>query len=203
MDNFHWAFTRDSKSFGETEVNLYRPKFVFFTRGLGRAKHQLASFELALRDANIAPFNLVTVSSILPRECKIINRETGVKLLEGKEGSVIYCVKAQSQTDEPRRMISSAIGMAIPKDNNQYGYISECHDYGKCESVIKDEAEDLAAFMLASTLGVPFDIDQAWDQKKEHFHLRKGQIIRTNSIACCASNKVGEWLTVISCAIFI
>jgi arginine decarboxylase len=37
---------------------------MFFTKGMGRHREQLTSFELALRDAGIAHVNLVTVSSI-------------------------------------------------------------------------------------------------------------------------------------------
>ena len=54
-------------------------KKIFFTKGVGKSKDQLTSFELALRDAGIAPLNLVTVSSILPPGVKIIPKSEGVK----------------------------------------------------------------------------------------------------------------------------
>ncbi|MCD6237506.1 MAG: pyruvoyl-dependent arginine decarboxylase, partial [Thermoplasmata archaeon] len=66
------------------------PEAVFFTRGVGRHKEKLQSFEMALRDAGIAKFNIVRVSSILPPNCKLISREEGLKRL--KPGQIIYCV---------------------------------------------------------------------------------------------------------------
>lgn len=48
------------------------PKKVFLTKGVGKHKEQLSSFELALRNAKIANFNLVRVSSIFPPGCKLI-----------------------------------------------------------------------------------------------------------------------------------
>ena len=41
-------------------------KEMFLTKGVGRHKERLSSFELALRDAGIAHYNLVSVSSIFP-----------------------------------------------------------------------------------------------------------------------------------------
>ena len=37
------------------------PKKIFFTKGVGKHKERLTSFELALRDAGIASQNLVRV----------------------------------------------------------------------------------------------------------------------------------------------
>jgi arginine decarboxylase len=50
---------------------LYVPKIMFLTKGKGLHKDYLTSFELALRDAEIADLNLVAVSSIKPPQCKI------------------------------------------------------------------------------------------------------------------------------------
>ena len=45
---------------------MYIPQSIFLTKGVGKSKEQLTSFEMALRNASIAPFNLVSVSSIYP-----------------------------------------------------------------------------------------------------------------------------------------
>jgi arginine decarboxylase len=50
------------------------PKEIFLTKGVGRHKYRLKSFEEALRKAGVAQQNLVSVSSILPPGCKIISR---------------------------------------------------------------------------------------------------------------------------------
>ena len=105
------------------------PKHIFFTKGVGIHKDKLASFELALRKAGIEKCNLVYVSSIFPPKCEIIPREKGTKLI--KPGQITFCVMARCDTKEPNRLISSAVGLAVPKDREHYGYISEHHSYGE------------------------------------------------------------------------
>ena len=104
------------------------PKRVFFTKGVGRHKHELQSFELALRDADIEQCNLVYVSSIIPPNCKIISKEKGVQDL--RAGEITYVVMSRNTTNEPNRLIGAAVGVAIPKDQSSYGYISEHHCFG-------------------------------------------------------------------------
>lgn len=177
------------------------PNKVFFTKGVGVHKDKLSSFELALRDAGIEKCNLVYVSSILPPKCRMLTKKRGVKLL--KAGQITFCVMARSDTNEPNRLISAAIGVAMPKDNESYGYLSEHHAYGNTARVSGEYAEDLAATMLASTLGIPFDPDLAWDERKQVYRA-SGHIFKTKNI--CQSfegNKNGLWTTVISAAVFI
>ncbi len=172
---------------------------MFFTNGVGTHKEQLRSFELALRDAGIEKCNLVHVSSILPPNCKIISRSEGVKLLI--PGQIAFCVLAQARSNEPSRLIASSIGCAVPKDENRYGYLSEHHAFGETEKVAGDYAEDLAAAMLASTLGVEFDEDKNWDEKKEVFKI-SNQIVHTTNVTQTCVIKKG-WSTVVSAGVFI
>jgi len=177
------------------------PKKVFFTKGVGVHKEKLASFELALRDAGIEKFNLVYVSSIFPPNCEIISKEEGLKEL--KPGEIIHCVMARSDTNEPNRLVSAAVGLAIPHDKNHYGYLSEHHDFGLKEDVSGEYAEDLAATMLATTLGIPFDPDKAWDERKQMYKA-SGKIFRTRHICQSAEgNKNGLWTSVLAVAVLI
>ena len=177
------------------------PKKIFFTKGAGVHKEYLTSFELALRDAGIAPFNLVTVSSIFPPNCKRISKEEGLKLL--KPGSVVHCVMARNSTNEPNRLIASSIGVAIPQDPNQCGYLSEHHPFGQTDQKTGEYAEDLAATMLATTLGLEFDPNTAWDEREQQYKA-SGKIIRTTNITQSAiGNKEGLWSTVIAAAVFV
>ena len=43
---------------------MYVPRMMFLTKGVGRHREKLASLELALRRAGIAPFNLIKVSIV-------------------------------------------------------------------------------------------------------------------------------------------
>ncbi|HRY60236.1 MAG TPA: arginine decarboxylase, pyruvoyl-dependent [Patescibacteria group bacterium] len=176
------------------------PKKVFFTKGIGSHKDKLASFEAALRDAGIQACNLVYVSSILPPKCKIISREAGLKEL--KPGQITFCVMARMETDEPNRVISSAIGLAVPKEKNNYGYLSEHHCYGVEAKESGDYAEDLAATMLATTLGVEFDPDTAWEER-EQIYKASGNIFRTSHVCQSGKGKNSLWTTVLAAAVFI
>src|SRR3982751_2764573 len=154
------------------------PTRLFFTKGVGKHKERLTSFELALRDAGIASQNLVRVSSIFPPHCKLLSRTQGQKYLS--PGEVVFAVVAETSSREPHRLVAASIGVAIPSDRNTYGYLSEHHSFGESEDQAGDYAEELAAEMLATTLGVEFDPDKSWDEKKEVYRLSK-QIVRTQN----------------------
>lgn len=177
------------------------PSRVFFTKGVGVHKDYLTSFEMALRDAGIAPYNLVTVSSIFPPGCKRISKEDGLKILY--PGQILYCVMSRNATNEPNRLIASSVGCAMPTDDTQYGYLSEHHSFGETDQKAGDYAEDLAATMLASTLGIEFDINTAWDER-ENLYKMSGKIVKTTNITQSAiGNKDGQWTTVLAAAVFI
>ena len=174
---------------------------MFLTRGVGRHKEQLASFELALRAAGVAEFNLVSVSSIFPPGCRIVTRRVGLRQLS--PGQIVFAVIARQATNEPNRLISSSIGVAIPNDKEQYGYLSEHHAYGVKGQVAGDYAEDLAASMLATTLGIEFNPDTAWDEREQLFKMSE-KIVRTSNITQSAiGNKDGLWTTVFAACAFI
>jgi arginine decarboxylase len=177
------------------------PKKLFFTKGVGKHKERLTSFELALRDAGIASQNLVRVSSIFPPRCKVITRKEGLKYLE--HGEVVFSVIAENSTREPHRLIVSSIGVAIPADRNTYGYLSEHHSYGETEEQAGEYAEELAAEMLATTLDVDFDPDKSWDEKKEIYRI-SNKIVRTSNYTQSAvGDKRGLWTTTIAAAVLI
>jgi arginine decarboxylase len=177
------------------------PKKIFFTKGAGRHKEKLQSFELALRDAGIQFCNLVNVSSIFPPGAKMIPREKGLKMLN--PGEITFCVMARNSTNEPNRLVGASIGCALPANKEEYGYLSEHHSFGETQEKVSDYAEDLAASMLASTLGIPFDADKAYDERREEFKI-SGKIVRTISTTQTAlGDKKGLWTTVLAAAVFI
>lgn len=176
------------------------PRSLFFTKGVGHHKDELRSFELALRDARIEKYNLVHVSSIIPPECKIVSAERGIDALHA--GEIVFCVLARCSSNEPRRLLAATIGCAIPKDRSQYGYLSEHHAYGQNERVAGDYAEDLAASMLASTLGIEFDDGLSWDEKEQIWKI-SGQFVKTSNCTKTALVKRDVYTTVVSAAVLI
>ena len=177
------------------------PKEVFFTKGVGRHRTRLQSFELALRQAGIEMGNLVRVSSIFPPKCRIIPRLRGLEKLEA--GEITYVVLAEASTNEPSRLVGAGVALALPAKRDQYGYISEHHGYGMTEERLGDFVEDMAATMLATTLGIEFDPETAYDERKEIYKM-SGKIIRTRAAAQTAEgDKNGLWTTVIAAAVFL
>ncbi|MCC6549209.1 MAG: arginine decarboxylase, pyruvoyl-dependent [Ignavibacteriaceae bacterium] len=180
---------------------LYVPSKIFFTKGVGRHKEYLTSFELALRNAGVEKCNLVTVSSIYPVGCKRISKEEGLKILQA--GQITFAVMARNSTNEPNRLIAASIGVALPADPDQYGYLSEHHPFGESEKVAGDYAEDLAATMLATTLGVEFNPDTDWSER-ENIYKMSGKIVRSFNITQSAEgDKTGIWTTVIAVGVLL
>lgn len=179
---------------------MFVPSKAFLTRGTGFHKNELQSYELALRDAHIEKLNLSSVSSIFPPNCEIITPQEGLKLL--KPGQITFCVMAKLSTNEYGRMTGASIGIAFPSDRNNYGYISEYHAYGKDETELGDFAEDLASTMLATTHGVEFDPDTAYDERRE-IYLMSGKVVEALSYPCVAYGQKGGYITVISCVVFV
>ena len=180
---------------------MFVPKRMFLTKGVGKHREKLTSFELALRSAGIAACNLVRVSSIFPPRCKIIPRAEGVKELS--PGQVTFAVMSENSTREPHRLIAASIGVALPADRNTFGYLSEHHSFGQTEELAGEYAEELAAEMLATTLGVEFDPDRSWDEKKEVYRL-SNQIVRTQNVTQTAvGDKKGWWTTVVAAAVLV
>jgi len=176
------------------------PKEVFFTKGVGRHKTQLQSFEAALRAAGIEKCNIVSVSSIMPPGCKILPKEEGIKKLQA--GQIVYVVLARIATNEPNRLLAASVGAAIPADSVAYGYLSEHHEFGETDERCGEHAEDEAAQMLATTLGIEFDTNKDWDELKQEFKM-SGKIVKTrNSAQSAEGDKNGLWTTVIAAAVF-
>lgn len=180
---------------------MYVPRYLFFAKGVGVDREKLASFENALRDAKIAHLNIVSVSSIFPPHCNILEIEAGLSRLE--PGEITHCVMARQEINEPGRRIVASIGLALPSENGMYGYLSEHHGFGQTEIEAGEYAEDLAASMLARTLGIEFDPDKDYDERRDIYQM-SGKIVNSQHTSQAALGAEGNlWTTVISAAIFV
>ncbi|MBM3896136.1 MAG: arginine decarboxylase, pyruvoyl-dependent [Thaumarchaeota archaeon] len=177
------------------------PKKLFLTRGKGVHEDRLTSFEYALRDAGIAGTNLVLISSIFPPDAKLVSKAEGLKLID--PGQILFTIYSRNQTNEPHRLTAASVGIAQPKDTTHYGYLSEYESFGQTEKEAGDYAEDIAAQMLASSLGIKFDIDKSWDEKRQQWNI-SGQIYKTRNITQTAiGDKQGRWTTVFAAAVLL
>ncbi len=176
-------------------------KKIFLTRGKGVHPDRLTSFEYALRDAGIAGCNLVLISSIFPPHAKLIPKAEGLKLI--RPGAVTFAIYSRQESNEPHRLMAASVGIAEPKDKNKYGYLSEYVSFGETEKEAGDYAEDIAAQMLASSLGISFDPNKSWDEKRKQWKI-SGQIYKTRNITQSAiGHPKGYWTTVFSAAVLI
>ena len=176
-------------------------KKLFLTKGKGVHEDRLTSFEYALRDAGIAGTNLVLISSIFPPNAKLVSRKEGLKLIN--PGQILFTIYSKNQTNEPHRVCSASVGIAQPKDKSRYGYLSEYESFGQNEVQAGEYAEDIAAQMLASSLGIPFDVDKNWDEKRQQWSI-SGQIYNTRNITqSTKGDKDGKWTTVFAAAVLL
>jgi arginine decarboxylase len=193
--------TTHGRKSNPTQPMAFVAQKIFLTKGVGKHRERLSSFELALRSAGIAACNIVRVSSIFPPYCKLISRSEGLKHL--KLGQVAFTVISENQTREPHRLIAAGVGLALPGDKSMFGYLSEHHSFGESEDIAGEYTEELAAEMLATTLNVEFDPDLSWDEKKEVYRI-SNKIVRTMNITQSAvGDKRGLWTTVLAAAILL
>jgi len=155
---------------------------------------------MALRSAGIAQYNLVRVSSIFPPHAKLISKKDGIKLL--KPGQILYVVMSENATNEPHRLVASSVGVAVPKDPSQYGYLSEHHSFGQTDKLAGDYAEDLAASMLATVLGVDFDPNTSYDERKDVWRLSNKIVTTRNVTQSAIGDRDGLWTSVVAAAVF-
>jgi arginine decarboxylase len=176
-------------------------KGIFLTKGVGKHREKLNSFELALRNARIAEFNLVRVSSIFPPGCRVIPIQEGLRYLS--PGQIVYAVMYDNATDEPHRLVAASVGLAIPADKNQYGYLSEHKSFGQTDEKAGDYAEDLAATMLATILGVDFDPNVSYDERKDIWRMSDKIVTTRNITQSAIGDRDGLWTSVVAAAVFV
>ena len=176
------------------------PKNIFLTKGIGVSREKLTSFELALRDAGIASLNLIEVSSILPPNCSFVDKDEGSKSLY--PGQIVPVVLARSDSNKVGDLVSSGVGVAVPRDKSDYGYLSEHHCIGMDNLQMEEYVEDLAAEMLATTYGLEFDPDASWDEKRELWSI-DNRIVKTKSIVQTGHVKDNHWTTTVAAAVLI
>lgn len=169
--------------FGGEMNDRFVPKRVFFTCGAGRSPDELTSFEMALRDASIECYNIVTVSSILPPKCRIISKEEALPDLHA--GSIVFTVFSRLSSNEPHRRISASLGVAIPEDmENHWGYFTEHHSFGEGPEQSGKYAEKLAEDMFGSI---------SESVLKRTMNVTKSAVVGDD----------GQWTSVIAAAVFL
>lgn len=97
---------------------MFYPTNYILVSGFGDDENKLVSFDKALFDAGIANYNLVKVSSIFPIGC------VHSSVINAKPGAVIFSAYGTQSQNKPG-IISSAVGVGIPKRSEDIGVIME------------------------------------------------------------------------------
>src|SRR5207302_8696731 len=97
---------------------------------------------------------------------------------------------------------AGSVGVAIPTDRHSYGCLSGDLAHGENGEESGDYTEDLAAQMLATTLGIEVDPNIAWKEREQVFKMRD-KIVRTQHITQSAIGKLNIWTTVVALGVFI
>ncbi|MBC7109558.1 MAG: arginine decarboxylase, pyruvoyl-dependent [Archaeoglobi archaeon] len=154
------------------------PKKFFLVTGCGSHRTDLGSFEIALRDAGVERQNFVSVSSIIPPGCRMIDAEEGRSLL--KPGEITFCVMARNSSCKEGENISAALSYVIPEDEERNGYLFEYHGNEKDPEEAKRRAIELAEDLCRDLYECELKIG-----------------------AVGISSEVRNWTTVLAIAIFI
>lgn len=164
------------------------PRRVFLTAGQGQHSDRIHAFELALREAGIEQCNLVPVSSVLPPECRIVDREEGTSALV--PGAITFCVMARDESHCEGAPLSASVCIAVPKDRSRHGYIGECAGNGRAPEEVDAAARELAQGMMATSS----DIDTS----------RADEICAAApTISCVTRSKDGVWNVAVAVAVFL
>lgn len=109
---------------------------------------------------------------------------------------------SRCSSNERRWLIVASIGCAVPVEKMGYGYLSEFHAFGMAEKQSGDHAEDQAVAVLSSTLGIEFDENKSWNEKKEVCRI-SNKIYKTTEITQSVIVSTHGYITVLAAAVFL
>ncbi len=112
---------------------------VSITSGRSEGPSRLNAFDNALLGAGIGDVNLITVSSILPKDTEI------VELPHIEEGKMVNCVLACAHSNKPGDLITAAVAVATSDD---FGCVVEHSGVNQDPEKIKEEAETMVRYMM-------------------------------------------------------
>lgn len=160
----------------------------FLVSGVGFGSTELSSFDAALIDSCIGDFNLVRLSSILPKKCMKMhiheNNDRELLVVPKERNDSSYFSKMQKGSllpiayssmtscgwdgDEPLRGVTASVAVGIPIEDNLCGLIMEYHG----ESSWADESKSNSA-----------SIHVVSEMVKEGFVNRRRGLLRTDHIS--------------------
>ena len=116
-------------------------KKIVIVKGIGEGSTALSAFDDALHNAGIGDFNLVELSSIIPKNASIeIQEKFDIPYDVGRIQPVVL---SHSESDEKGCEISAGLGWALAHEGGVFIEISGCFAETKCLENIKSTLDDM------------------------------------------------------------
>lgn len=115
------------------------PTCFFFAKGAAEGLTLLNAFDAALLNAGIGNTNLIKVTSILPPKCRQVNS------IALPQGALVPAAYACITSNNPQEIISAAVAISIPEDEEKAGLIMEYAAIGRkheIEGIVREMAVD-------------------------------------------------------------
>ena len=113
------------------------PTKYFLVCGCAEGFTELNAFDAALINAGVGNTNLVRVSSILPPRCE------EVPPVQLPQGSLVPVAYSAITSDEPGTVLTAAVSIAYPVDEDHCGLIMEYHDLAP-RDVVEEKVRQMA-----------------------------------------------------------
>lgn len=101
---------------------------IVMARGIGRGPTSLAAFDAALRDAGVANYNLICLSSVIPPGSQVVRQRWHTP--PQAWGQRLYVVLSQAREDRPGHSVHAGIGWVQDAATGN-GLFVELHDSGR------------------------------------------------------------------------
>jgi len=129
-------------------VEVSSVRFVSVADGIGTGPTTLAAFDAALRQAGIANFNLLILSSVIPPGSRVVVANSGPPKVNGDWGDRLYVVLAAERVQE--RNVEAWAGLGWVQGPDGRGLFVEHH--GHSEATVR---ADITATLDSMTCGRP------------------------------------------------
>ena len=116
------------------------PKKFYIASGIGMSQHDLVAFDNALIHAGVSNYNIVRVSSILPKACEKRHN------LDLEYGSPLLAAYAAVKSNEKGKHLATAVAVGVPKSKEDIGVIMEA------SGEFASETEDRARAMVIESM---------------------------------------------------
>ena len=124
------------------------------TAGVGAGPTKLSAFDAALREAGVADFNLITLSSVVPIGSVVTSVPEDLPVPEGAWGDRLYVVMADCRTDTLHEEVWAGIGWIQEADTGRGLLVEHVgHNESQLHADIESSLDSLAEGRPAINFG--------------------------------------------------